>query len=163
MTRPRDRPRSPFTSDLGRASTHARLWSIGPDLRPRLCVRPALCVVVISGGTVNSMRTLLLTVLLLGGSAGAVTLTEAQRINIWKELSAADAKAAWVADAIYPEGCSASMAQINKHAALSNRLAEQYAQVVVKKRKLTRKQLLDLLWEGAKKHWPEAAYPPPSC
>ena len=55
------------------------------------------------------------------------------------------------------------MTQMNKHATLSNRLAEQLAQVVVKKYKLTRRQLDDLLWEGAEKHWPEAAYPPPGC
>ena len=117
----------------------------------------------LADGTVNFMRTLLMLGLMLWGGAAAMTYTETQRLQIWKELSAVDAKAVRVADATYPEGCNATVTQMNKHAALSNRLAEQWAQVVVKKYKLTRKQRDDVLWEGAEKHWPEAAYPPPSC
>ncbi|GGR17401.1 hypothetical protein [Deinococcus ruber] len=109
------------------------------------------------------MWKLLVVSMLMLGTARAVTYTEPQRLKIWAELSAADAKAAWTADATYPERCGATVAQMNRHAALSDRLAAQWQQVVVQKYKLTKQQVVKLLYEGADKHWPEAAYPPPSC
>lgn len=110
------------------------------------------------------MRNLLMLGLLLGGTAAAVTYTEAQRLQIWKLLDAADVKALKFANGKYnvcvPDP-SDDLMRLN--ADLLDRKTDEFEKVIIKKYKMTDQQVYDLYGEGSRKHWPQIPYSPPGC
>ena len=109
------------------------------------------------------MRLLMLAAALAWGSAGAVTYSESQRLTIWKALDANNLRSEQAADLAYPEGCNASVERMNQHARYSAKLVAQGETAIFKKYKLTKKQYLDISFEGDDKGWPHLPYTKPGC
>ena len=109
------------------------------------------------------MKLLMLAMALAWGSAGAVTYSESQRLTIWKALDALDVQSEQAADRAFPEGCNASVEQMNRHAKLSAKLVDKGMKALFKKYKLTDNQYLDISSEGDDKGWPHMPYTKPGC
>ncbi|WP_456829515.1 hypothetical protein [Deinococcus sp. UYEF24] len=109
------------------------------------------------------MKLLMLAAALAWASAGAVTYSESQRLTIWKAFDALYVRSEQAADSAHPEGCDASVEQMNRHAKLSAKLVDQGMAVLFKKYKLTKDQYLDISFEGDDKGWPHLPYTKPGC
>ena len=115
------------------------------------------------------MRRLLLLGLLLTGMARTATYSEAQRLQIWKALDAAEVRAMKGAEVAYPISCipagqpEPSNATLRSNAEMNQNLRDKYEGAVIRKYKVTDRQIGALLIEAEKKHWPQISYRPPGC